>query len=214
MEKKLIVLDSDGTLVDSLRFHLNYYNILSRFVNRKFWKDEKEFGNWCDSDYKVNFRRMGISPDLEFVAKALYFVFYHKNKHSIPIHQGVDKVLRVLNETDNHVAILSNNHDDTIRGKLDQFNLLDYVHKIVSYDEPDHLRPKPHPDGLEFLMDHFKVFRENTFFVGDMDIDGLTAAAAKVPFIWSAYGYHSKEKIRGPIIHTLQKPEDLLEVLK
>lgn len=214
METKLIVLDSDGTLVDSRKFHHFYYNIISKFVNKKFWKDEKEFGNWCDSDYKVNFRRLGVSPRLEFIAKALYFVMYHKHKRDIPLHAGADNLLKNLNQSGHHVAILSNNHDYTVKEKLAQFNLLDYIHKIVSYEEPDHLRPKPNPDGLEFLMNHFKTSKDNTLFVGDMDIDNQTAHAASVPFVWSSYGYHSFERINGPVHHIINKPEELLKVIK
>jgi phosphoglycolate phosphatase-like HAD superfamily hydrolase len=211
MEKKLFALDYDGTLLDSRRFYLNFYNTLSKIFGTPSWKSQEEFGNWCEGTPQENMNKLGLDGISREVAVGLHNILYERAKHSIGLYPGVGKTLEGLHR-DSFIAILSNNDGSIILDKLEQFELTPYVDKIVSSESMGD-KLKPHPFGLELLMNHFGTNPSSTFFVGDMHIDCLTAINTKVPFVWASYGYHPKERIHGEIHYVLEKPEDMLMVV-
>jgi phosphoglycolate phosphatase len=54
---------------------------------------------------------------------------------------------------------------------------------VCALDVP---QPKPHPDMLVKVLDHFGVAAHEMLFVGDSSLDAQAAQAAGVPFV--AYG--------------------------
>lgn len=70
----------------------------------------------------------------------------------------------------------------------------------------DVARPKPHPDMLVKVMDHFGVAADKMLFVGDSALDAEAAMAAAVPFV--AYGNASLQAAYH--ITTLKALEDII----
>jgi HAD superfamily hydrolase (TIGR01509 family) len=43
--------------------------------------------------------------------------------------------------------------------------------------------PKPHPEPLLKVLEHYGLEPEEALFVGDSEVDRLAAAAAHIPFV-------------------------------
>jgi HAD superfamily hydrolase (TIGR01509 family) len=74
---------------------------------------------------------------------------------------------------------------------------------VCAIDVP---QPKPHPDMLVKVLDHFGVTAPEMLFVGDSALDAQAAQAARVPFV--AYGNLSLQAAYH--ITTLKALEDII----
>lgn len=76
---------------------------------------------------------------------------------------------------------IATNRTDTINRLLSEFNLNGYFDLVVTaLDIP---RPKPHPDPLLKILDHFQIEPERALYVGDSQLDEMAARAANIPFV-------------------------------
>jgi HAD superfamily hydrolase (TIGR01509 family) len=64
---------------------------------------------------------------------------------------------------------------------LESFGLSGYFGCVMTASRVS--RPKPHPEPLLRVLDHYRVAPEEALFVGDSEVDRQAAAAAGVPFI-------------------------------
>jgi phosphoglycolate phosphatase len=71
------------------------------------------------------------------------------------------------------VAILTNDNAQCADYLLSKFGLLRFVSLVISRDEAPHM--KPATDGLEIILEHFKIAPAEAIFIGDSTIDVLTA---------------------------------------
>jgi HAD superfamily hydrolase (TIGR01509 family) len=76
---------------------------------------------------------------------------------------------------------IATNRTDTMARLLQEFGLsarFDFV--VTSLDVE---RPKPFPDPLLKILNHFRAQPHQALFVGDSDVDASTARSAGVPFV-------------------------------
>ena len=79
-----------------------------------------------------------------------------------------------------HLAI-STNRTNTIEPLLESFHLRRYFGKVMTAQNAR--RPKPAPDALEEILDHYACQAHEAVYIGDSTIDQEHAAACAVPFI-------------------------------
>jgi phosphoglycolate phosphatase len=82
------------------------------------------------------------------------------------------KTAVATNRTDTMARVLAENHID---------HLFDLV--VCALDVQF---PKPHPESLVKVVDHFSVSPEEVIYVGDSMVDQMAARDAGIPFV--AYG--------------------------
>ena len=73
---------------------------------------------------------------------------------------------------------------NTIRSVLEVHGLHDFFDIVISSLDVDN--PKPHPESILRILDHFRITAGEAAYVGDSLVDYQTAKSAGVPFI--AYG--------------------------
>jgi HAD superfamily hydrolase (TIGR01509 family) len=79
------------------------------------------------------------------------------------------KTAVATNRTDTMARVLAENHID---------HLFDLV--VCALDVQF---PKPHPEALVKVIDHFSVSPEEVIYVGDSKVDEMAAKAAGIPFV-------------------------------
>ncbi len=79
-----------------------------------------------------------------------------------------------------HTAI-STNRTTTMDMVLDMFQLRSWFEIVVT--ALDTKRPKPAPDGLHMILEHFKLQPEEAIYIGDSDVDREHCAGVGVPLI-------------------------------
>ena len=81
--------------------------------------------------------------------------------------------LKELRNRQVEVAVLTNDNAQCADYLLSKFDLLRFVSLVISRDEAPHM--KPATDGLEMILEHFRIAPTEAIFIGDSTIDVLTA---------------------------------------
>jgi len=92
---------------------------------------------------------------------------------------GADELLQTLREQGVEMGILTRNSRDNALITLGAIGLLDYFDHVCVLGREESL-PKPDPQGIHHLLNHWGAEPENAVMVGDYLYDMLTARAAGV----------------------------------
>jgi len=108
-------------------------------------------------------RQMGYQPFLKFM---------QMEPGLVPLLETLRpgfKTAVATNRTDTMARVLADNHID---------HLFDLV--VCALDVQF---PKPHPEALVKVVDHFSVGADEVLYVGDSQVDEIAATAAGIPFV-------------------------------
>lgn len=101
-------------------------------------------------------------------------------------YEGIVQLLDGLKKEGKLLFIVSNKPHKLAEIMIDKYfpNTFDLV-----YGHIEHLPEKPNPHLVEHLLKEYKLKREDVLFIGDSDVDYLTAKNADVPFCLVTWGY-------------------------
>jgi phosphoglycolate phosphatase-like HAD superfamily hydrolase len=85
-----------------------------------------------------------------------------------------------------------------------EHGLSGYFDLVISASDVD--RPKPFPDPLLKIINHFKVYPNNVVYIGDSEVDEQASLSAGVPFI----AYNNPSLLTDIHIKSLNEIESLL----
>lgn len=177
----LIVFDCDGVLFDSRDANRKYYNdLLNSFGCKAMTEDELEFvhcHNVNDSVAHI-FRNHGtidladVHLHREHLDYAPYLSYMIMEPDLVPFLDTIAPRYRLA---------ISTNRTTTMIPLLETFNLKNYFELVVT--SMDVAQPKPAPDALYKIFDHFNYGPEETIFIGDSEVDQLHTKNAGVDLI-------------------------------
>ena len=176
---KVVIFDCDGVMFDSREANEAYYNrILEQFGKPKMDSRQREYVHMNTATRSVAFLFEGDSR----LAEALAFREKMSYSSFIPMMRIEPYLRRLLEKlSSRYKTAIATNRSDTMNTVLDVHRLAGIFDLVVSsLDVPS---PKPAPDALLKILNHFEIGRREAVYVGDSKIDELTADAAKVPFI-------------------------------
>jgi HAD superfamily hydrolase (TIGR01549 family) len=181
--KPVIVYDCDGVLFDSTEAVKAYYDyVFNKFeLGELNWDDKATLDlammstnseiicHFCKSPEKFN-------KIMEFATKLNFRMFLDKMKPSKGIFEALDKL-----SEENYPMAVCTNRGVSLDSLLKHFDMYKYFGRLVcSFDV---VKPKPHPEGLYKIMDHYSVNRKQMLFLGDSNTDYYAAKSANVPFL-------------------------------
>ena len=126
-------------------------------------------------------------------------------------YDGVMEVLDALLAQGVKHAIVSNKVDFAVKALSRDY----FGERMVSAvgDDPSRRR-KPAPDSVWEAMRQMGVTQEECIYVGDSDVDVITAHNAGIPCIAVTWGFRSEESlIAAGAQHIARKPEDILRII-
>jgi phosphoglycolate phosphatase len=189
-------------MFDSTEANKAYYNhILIRFGKPEMDDGQFAYTHMHTADASMAF----LFEDEEILAQAQAFrkeMTYMPFIRIMRMEPHLMELLRKL-RTKYKTAVASN-RTDTMRRVLEIHGLEDLFDLVVS--ATDVARPKPYPDELLKVLDHFGAAPEEVVYVGDSSVDETAAKAAGVPLI--AYG--SPHLDAAYHIRSLKEIEDIL----
>lgn len=179
--KQLVIFDCDGVMFSSREANRAYYNhLLTVFDCPPMDEEEVNYVHSHNVNASVAhiFRKHPeIDPDkIEHYRTNLdYSPFLD---HMI-IEPDLIDFLRLI-KPHYHTAI-STNRTNTMDMILDIFGLRPWFELVItSVNAP---RPKPAPDGLHMILEHFKLPPAAAIYIGDSDVDREHCAAVGVELI-------------------------------
>lgn len=138
----------------------------------------------------------------------------HYHLHAMDKSKPYDnafEVIKKLNDKGIKVGIVTNKVQKAAEGISDKFfgNMVEVVIGVKRFR-----KLKPDAEPINIALKKLKVKKEDAVFVGDSDVDLLTAKNAGIDFIGAAWGFKGEEALlKNGATVVIKKIEDLFTVL-
>lgn len=193
MARKTLIWDLDGTLVNSLfdlQDALNHALAAQGLPQRSLDDVRRFIGNGLR---RLVERAMPdgapeAQVDAVFAAFNDYYVVHCMDKTSP--YDGILEALRRLKAAGFRMAIVSNKQQYGV-DMLQQAYFSDTVE--VAVGEHQGVRRKPEPDMVAEALGRMRLDASSAIYVGDTDVDVLTAQNSGMPCVSVLWGFRSRE---------------------
>lgn len=227
---KIIIFDLDGTLLDTLEDLAAAVNHALRqygLPTHELSAVRMMVGNGVR---RLMERAVGDAPvhfDDVFACFKTYYVAHCQEKTRL--YDGIEPLLRTLREQGHRLAIVSNKLQAGVDA-LHELYFKDLVDVAIGEREGDpasaqaggRLRRKPAPDMVNAALqalcaegESLDDLRRRAIYVGDSDVDILTAQAAAMPCVSVLWGFRDEAFLRqhGATI-LAATPDDVLRFVQ
>ena len=206
------IFDLDGTLLntlDDLCASCNYALKTMGFAQRTTDEVRRFVGNGVA---KLMERAVPDGTSAGQTAEALAVFRKHYLDHGLDTtrpYDGIPELLTALRQRGNRVAVVSNKFNDATRQLCAHF-FPDTVE--VAIGETAAIRKKPAPDTVMEAMRQLGVDANGTVYVGDSDVDVMTARNSGLPCISVLWGFRDRAFLEdcGATVFAA-KPADILD---
>ena len=186
----LLIFDLDGTLIDSRLDLANAVNASRGHMGLEPLANERVY-SYVGNGAPVLIRRaLGEQASDADVEQALEFFleFYrhHDLDHTV-LYPGVKESLDRLRSAGKRMAVLTNKPVRMSRHIVDGLGVGGHFFKVYGGNSFEH--KKPHPIGVEALMQEAGVGKSDTVIIGDSAVDVQTARNAGVACAAVTYGF-------------------------
>ena len=215
MEKKTIIFDLDGTLLDSLKdIVISVNQVLEKLGYEAHTQEEyKQFIG--DGAKKLLLRALpnGISDQTVQKALELFTDIYSKTIHSnTKPYKGIYEMLDSLKKNNFSLNLLSNKpHQFTL--KYYDIFFKQYEFDFV-YGQSEDFPKKPNPKTALHIANSLQIASEDIYFIGDTSTDIKTANNAKMQSIGVVWGMRDESELKSNganyIVHT---PSEILDIV-
>ena len=196
---KCVVFDLDGTLVnslDDLADSVNKALEINGLPTHPYDAYKYFVGN---GRAKLIERAMGdASKDEELKAKVTkdydddYII--HCLDKTKP-YDGIVEMLKSLKQNGIKINVLSNKPDEFVKNMLDK--LFDGIEFDIAWGKKAQYPTKPDPSSVLALLDELSVDKNDCLYVGDSNVDVITARNAGLDFCGVLWGFRTKEELEG-----------------
>lgn len=193
MKYDAIIFDLDGTLTDTLADLKNSVNFALRqfdFPERTTDEIRSFVGNGVKS---LVFSSVPENTSEAVAEKCLSVFKEHYAANSLvetKPYDGIIEVLKRLKENNIKTAVVTNKMHSAAVDIVKSFfgNLI-----IVTVGQVDGMVQKPQPDGIYKALDLLGVSKERAVYVGDSEVDCITAKNADIPCIGVTWGFRDRD---------------------
>jgi len=206
----LVIFDLDGTLIDSSRDLANSVNATRGHLGLSPIEHDTVY-SYVGNGAPVLIRK-ALGPDYtdEAVERALeYFLAYyraHMLDHTA-LYPGLREILDRFQDAGIRMAVLTNKPVRFSQAIIDGLGLAAHFGRVYGGNSLE--QKKPHPMGIEKLMNEFGAGREKTLMVGDSAVDVQTARNAHVRVCGVTWGFQPETFAANPPDFLVDTPAEL-----
>ena len=220
MRYQMCVWDLDGTLLHTLP-GLRYFNnrTLKHFGFRPVsYEESYELIKYPLGQYYENMLLMGGCP-MEEIAKIVpdvtaydYGLYCEDCTKLIEEFPGVKDTIRELRKMQIISAVHSNKYDRISKQIVKTF--FDEEIALVCGQSDDH-PSKPKPGCLDPLLKATGILPERVLYIGDTQVDILTAQNSHIDCAAVTWGYQTRDVLESyHPAYLIDSPEEILEIMK
>lgn len=215
--KKLVIFDLDGTLFDTtvaMRDCGNY--ALSKVSLPLLSKEDyaRCSGGGVEGFVKAVLSAAGDDKAEHFDAFWQYYLEKSATltKEANVPYDGIPQLLYALKEKGVLLAVLSNKDQASCTKVVEKAfgkNLFDVI-----FGNREDTPPKPHPAGVEKILEMFSVSPCDCLYVGDTEVDMETGQRAGIDRVAVLWGYRTKLQLSVfQPEHMIKSPSEILSLL-
>lgn len=218
-EQLAVIFDLDGTLLDTLQDLATSGNEV--LATRGFPTHEVDAYRTFIGDGMSNLvqrifpasHRPAEGEETEVILQEYRQAYGRHWTDTTRIFPGIPELLSTLTERDIPIGVLSNKaHDFTLKC-VEEF-LSDWKWDVV-LGARDMVPKKPDPNGAMEAAQRMGANPENCYFIGDSDVDILTARNASMQAIGVSWGFRSVEELKQSGAHeVIEHPNELISLLE
>lgn len=215
---KLLIFDLDGTLADTLPSITRAVNLAAEecgYTQKTYEDVRAAIGNGA----KLLIKRMMPAEDSEDEAKFqrffdAYEAMYDKTYLEADVcYDGMSEALSELHKRGYTIAVLSNKQDAYVKPIARQLIPDDIL--AFAAGQREEYPKKPDPTVPLMIAEKFGCSTDEVAFIGDSDVDILTARNSGMMSIGCDWGYRSREALEAcEADMIISAPMELLEVFK
>ncbi len=214
MSYHTIIFDLDGTLLDTLADLADSVNaVLSAggFPLRTLEEVRSFVGNGVGRLVHLSLPAE-TSSEVETACLEQFRAHYLGNMaHKTAPYPGILSMLETLKERGYALAVVSNKFDGAVK-RLCQTYFGDRL--AVAVGESEGVARKPAPDTVFRVLETLQVPAEGAVYVGDSEVDLLTAQNAGLPCISVGWGFRDRAFLmEHGAVQVVDSPADLVRVL-
>lgn len=176
---RVLTFDCDGVLFDTETANKMFYNQILAQFNRPPMTDE-QFAH--AQMHTVDQAMANLFPDAETYIKAQQYRKQTGYDPFIPYMEMEPDLMDVLEKYQSVLSLaVATNRSDTMNRVLEVHGIAHYFDLVVTALDVEY--PKPHPEPLTRVLDHFQAAPPEMIYVGDSALDAQSAGAADVRFV-------------------------------
>jgi len=211
---KAVIFDMDGTIlntIDDIAASINHAFITLGYGEQSVHAVKMAVGSGAWTLIER------LAPEhLSLEEKQILYQTYqdhydkHNNIHTGP-YEGIMELLDQLKQKGYKLAVVSNKHEYLVQ----ELNV-QIFHGVfeASIGEVPGVPIKPAPDNVYRALNILNVNKEESLFVGDSDVDIITAHNAGLKSVGVTWGFRDQQTLEAQhASYIIHKPEELLSIL-
>jgi HAD superfamily hydrolase (TIGR01509 family) len=201
---QLVAFDCDGVMFDTAQANRFYYSdILQHFGQPALTEEQFEFVHM----HTVHESMAYLFSDDSILEAARAFRKTMDYRKYLSYHTLEPQLVPLLEKLRPQIkTAVATNRTDTMDRLLAEFNIAGYFDLVVTSSDVKH--PKPHPEALLKILDHFGLAPHQAIYIGDSQVDELAARAVKMPLV----AYRNRDLTADFYINNLGEIEKLLNI--
>ena len=192
--KKAIIFDLDGTLLDTLidlRDSVNAALSQNGFPERTTAEVRQFVGNGLGKLVERAIPDGKANPLCEQVLADTRKIYAQKSNDSTKPYDGIPALLHSLLAKGYQLAVVSNKPDAQVKSLCKIY----FPEIPVAVGQREGFRLKPAPDSVLETIRLLACSSEDVVYVGDSEVDVQTARNAGIPCISVLWGFRSKQQL-------------------
>jgi phosphoglycolate phosphatase len=176
---KVLIYDCDGVLIDSSLANQAFYNhILDHFGHAPLTPEQWDYVKPLAAPDALTW----LLQDTPWLAAAQEYQKTVDNTPFLPLLRAEPDLLETLTLLRPHYRLaIATNRGKSLIPVLQHLGLAEFFDFTVTSLDVQH--PKPHPECLQRILEHFEVLPGQACYIGDSDIDREVSIRAQVLFI-------------------------------
>ena len=217
MKKKIVIFDLDGTLINTLEDLKNSTNYALSCLNypTKTIDEICQFvGNGVAKLIERAIPDGKDNPDFQQCLET-FKNHYSKNMYNKTApYNKIPQMLKTKKQKGYITAVVSNKFDMAVKELCSKYfpDLIDFA---AGENEACGIRKKPAPDTVLKVLEKFNLTNNEAVYVGDSDVDIMTAKNSRMPCISVTWGFRNREfltKHDAEII--IDSPDEIIDILE
>ena len=210
---KLLILDLDGTLADtieSIREGVNLAMNKYGYPERSYDEIRRAIGNGARELIRLSLPENADAELVDRVFRDYHAAYGETYTHCTECYEGIPESLLTLKERGYTLAVLSNKQDVYVK-ELVKILLPEGL--ISSAAGQTDLPKKPDPTVPLMIASSLGFEPSETAFIGDSEVDVLTGKNAGMLTVGCSWGYRDREVlVRSSADFVLDRPSELVEI--